>query len=225
MVEHARGSQRALSTGAPCTGVILAGGRASRYGGAPKGLERVGGRRVIDRVAEALSSVTDALLLVANDPAAERWLPGVRVAADVRPGCGSLGGIHASLVHAAGPTLIVAWDMPFVPAGLLAELLALGGGADAAVPESGSRRGVEPLCGYYDVTCVPAIERRLEAGDYRVIGFYDDVRVARLNEERVRAFGDPALLFLNINTPDDLELAERHASTTDGGRHRQETQR
>jgi molybdopterin-guanine dinucleotide biosynthesis protein A len=208
-----------------CTGVILAGGRASRYGGAPKGLERVGGRRVIDRVADALAPVTDSLLLIANDPAAASWLPGVRVASDVRPGCGSLGGIHASLVHAGGAALIVAWDMPFVPSGLLAELRALGGGADVAVPESGSRRGVEPLCGYYDATCVPAIERRLDAGDYRVIGFYDDVRIARLDERAVRRHGDPSLLFLNINTPDDLELAERHASTTDGGRHRQEAQR
>ncbi len=199
------------------TGVILAGGQASRYGGKPKGLERVGGRRVIDRVADALARTTDELLLIANDPAATAWLPGVRAAADVRTGCGSLGGIHAALVHAGGGVLVVAWDMPFVPAGLLAELRALGERADVAVPESGSRRGVEPLCAYYGTACVAPIERRLDADDRRVIGFFDDVRVTRLEAASVRRWGDPERLFMNVNTPDELALAERYASTPDGG--------
>ena len=210
---------------AGCTGVILAGGQATRYGGLPKGLERVAGERVIDRVAHALTQTTDELLLIANDPSASTWLPGVRVERDVRPGFGSLGGILSGVVHAGRPALIVAWDMPFVPAGLLAALRELGerDHADAAVPESGSRRGVEPLCAYYTPACVAPIERQFERGDLRVVGFYDDIRLARLDAELVRGFGDPERLFMNINTPDELALAEHHASTTDGGRDRQET--
>jgi molybdopterin-guanine dinucleotide biosynthesis protein A len=211
-----------------CTGVILAGGQATRYGGRAKGLERVGGERVIDRVTQALAQVTDELLLIANDPAAAEWLPDIRVAPDVRPGCGSLGGIHAALVHAGGPALVVAWDMPFVPAELLAALRTLGEDADVAVPESDSRRGMEPLCAYYTPACIAPIERRLDADDRRVIGFYDDVRVARLPAEEVRRFGDPVLLFMNVNTPDELALAERHVTThaaADGGHHRTQAPR
>ena len=107
----------------------------------------------------------DDLLLIANDPGANDWLPGIRCASDVRPGVGSLGGIHAALVRAGGPVLVVAWDMPFVPAELLRDLRALGGDADVAAPESGSRRGVEPLCAYYGPGCVGPIERRLELTD------------------------------------------------------------
>lgn len=195
-----------------CTGVILAGGAASRYGGRPKGLERVGGRRVIDRVAESLHEAADSLLLIANDPAASAWLPDVPMATDVRTNCGSLGGIHAAIVRAGQPVLVVAWDMPFVPAALLRALRDAGAHADAALPESGSRRGVEPLCAYYSTTCVPAIERRLDAKDMRVISFFEDVRVERLSERDVRRFGDPAVLFMNVNTPDDLALAECHAA-------------
>jgi molybdopterin-guanine dinucleotide biosynthesis protein A len=195
-----------------CTGVILAGGAASRYGGRPKGLERVGGRRVIDRVAEVLREASDELLLIANDPAAHDWLPGVRMAGDVRLNCGSLGGIHAAIVRAARPVLVVAWDMPFVPVGLLRTLREAGARADAALPESGSRRGLEPLCGYYSPACVPAIERRLDANDMRVVSFFEDVRVERIPEQAVRRFGDPAVLFMNVNTPDDLALAEQHAA-------------
>jgi len=192
-----------------CTGVILAGGEASRYGGHPKGLATVGGVRIIDRVARALSSAADALLLVANAPDADRWLPGVRRCGDVRPGLGSLGGVHAALSHANGAVLVVAWDMPFVSPGLLAALRTLGeSGYDAAVPESDSRRGVEPMCAWYAPPCLPAIERALDRDDRRVIGFFDEVRVARLGAAAVRAFGDPERLFLNVNAPDDLRRAE-----------------
>ena len=208
-----------------CTGVILAGGQATRYGGRAKGLEAVGGRRVIDRVAGALSEAADELLLIANDPSAEGWLPGVRVERDVRPGCGSLGGIHAALSHAGGPVLVVAWDMPFVPTRLLGALRAFGEIADAAVPESDSRRGLEPLCAYYSDACLAPIERRLDAGDRRVVSFFDDVRVARIPTFEVASFGDPALIFMNVNSPDELELAEKHASSTDGGHSRPQASR
>jgi molybdopterin-guanine dinucleotide biosynthesis protein A len=206
---------------APCTGVILAGGQASRYGGRPKGLERVHGARVIDRVATVLGAVTDSLLLIANDPDAALWLPGVRVAGDVRPGIGSLGGIHAALVHAGSAVIVVAWDMPFVPEGLLAELRALGEDADVVAPESGSsRRGLEPLCAYYSPTCIAPIERSIDADDRRVIGFFEQVRVVRLPAEDVRRYGDPDRLFMNVNTPGELALAEQYASTADRDDHR-----
>lgn len=202
-----------------CTGVILAGGAASRFGGAPKGLERVDGRRIIDRVAAALREVTDELLLVANAPDAHEWLPGVRTVADLRPGLGALGGLHAALAHAERDILLVAWDMPFVSAALLGELRRIGEGgadeshheltfirdADVVIPESdGSRRGVEPLCAWYSRRCLPAVERTLDAGDLRVIGFHEQVRVQRLPVARVRDFGDPARLFSNVNTRAEL---------------------
>ncbi len=190
-----------------CVGVILAGGGATRFGGLPKGLQEVEGARIIDRVAAALREVTDELLLVANAPDARHWLPGVRTEVDVRRGEGALGGLHAALAHARGSAvLVVAWDMPYVRAGLLRALRAAGErGYEAAVPVSeSSGRGVEPLCAWYAPTCLAAIERRLDGGDRMVISFFDDVRVRRLSAAEVSQWGDPAHIFFNVNTPDDL---------------------
>jgi molybdopterin-guanine dinucleotide biosynthesis protein A len=195
------------------TGVILAGGPATRFGGLPKGLERVAGRRIIDRVRDALDRVTDSLLLIANDDDAGAWLPGVRWARDVRPGCGSLGGIHAALVHARGDVLVVAWDMPFVTSRMLELLRDQATGADVVVPESNSPRGLEPLCAYYGPACLAPIERQLDAFDRRVIGFFDAVRVTRVPAGEVARCGSPDTLFLNVNTPEDLVRAEAHAAT------------
>ncbi len=206
----------------PVTGAILAGGLSTRYGGAAKGLERIGGIRIIDRVRGALEPVVDDLILIANDPAAAEWLPGVRCEGDVLRNVGSVAGIHAALVHAATSVLVVAWDMPFVPRALLQALRDAGAHADAAVPESDSRRGIEPLCAYYATPCAQAIEARVAAGDRRVVAFYDEVRVARIPAEQVARFGDPALIFMNVNTPEERILAEAHAAAANGGRDRQE---
>ncbi len=190
-------------------GAVLAGGAARRYGGVPKGLLEVGGRRILDRVVDAVAAVTrEPPLLVANDPASLAWRPDLRTVPDVRPGCGSLGGIYTALVSGAGPVLCVAWDMPFVTAELLAGLIETAAPYDACLPESGGRRGIEPLCAVYGPACAPAIERRLGRGELEAIAFHPDVKVGTLPLDRVRRSGDPELLFFNINRPEDLERAE-----------------
>jgi molybdopterin-guanine dinucleotide biosynthesis protein A len=190
-------------------GVVLAGGAASRFGGKPKGLERVGGERILDRVVLAVQQTTGSPpLLVANVPEARAWRAGLEVKSDVRPGCGSLGGIYTAVSAGPGPVLVVAWDMPFVTADLLQALVKGSDGFDAFLPESGGRRGLEPLCAVYGPACAPAIKARLDDEDFRAIGFHADVKVGTLPLEQVSAFGDAETLFFNVNTAEELTRAE-----------------
>jgi len=190
-------------------GAVLAGGAARRYGGLPKGLEEIGGRRILDRVADAVAAATgEPPLLVANDPRAPSWRADLRTVPDVRPGCGSLGGIYSAVLAGPDAVLCVAWDMPFVTPQLLVALAEGCAPWDAFLPESGGRRGVEPLCAVYGPACAPAIERRLARGELEAIAFHPDVRIGTLPLERVRRCGDPEVLFFNINRPEDLERAE-----------------
>ena len=192
-------------------GAVLAGGAASRYGGVPKGLLEVGGRRILDRVVDTVRAVTGTPpLLVANAAAAAAWRPDLRTVPDTRPGYGSLGGIYTAVAAGADAVLCVAWDMPFVSAALLHALKdgAAAGEYDAFLPESSARHGLEPLCAVYGPRCRTAIERRLDSGDLKAISFHPDVRVGILSLARVQGFGDPATLFFNVNTPADLDRAE-----------------
>ncbi|HEX9164866.1 MAG TPA: molybdenum cofactor guanylyltransferase [Gemmatimonadales bacterium] len=194
---------------------ILAGGGATRFAGRPKGLEVIGGRRILDRLVETcIAAFGEPPLLVANAPEAPAWAPTLRVVPDRRPGVGALGGILTAVVAAPAPVVVVAWDMPFVTAALLRALADRLDGVDAVLPASGSRRGVEPLCAAYGPACGPAIERALAKGDQRAIGFHAHVRVAVLGEVEVGAWGDPARLFFNVNSPQDLLEAERLAAMT-----------
>jgi len=190
-------------------GAVLAGGGATRFEGRPKGLARVAGARILDRLVDVFGEALGAApLLVANAPDAPTWRPDLRVVADVRPGMGSLGGIYTAVVEAPAPVVCVAWDMPFVTPGLVRALADGLAEWDAFLPESDGRRGVEPLCAAYGPACAAAIAASLEAGDLRAIGFHRAVRVGRLPLEAVRRLGDPARLFFNVNTADDLARAD-----------------
>lgn len=195
-------------------GVILAGGASTRFG-APKALARVGGRRIVDRVRAALSAVTDDVVVSANEPALFADL-GLETRPDDVAGFGPLGGIRTALRWAAergrSSALVVACDMPLVSIDLLRLIAyrAVETEADAVVPESGGRRGIEPLCAWYSVGSLPPIERMMEAGERAIHRLIDGIRADVIPLDEVRKTGDPHILFLNVNTADDLRRAERH---------------
>jgi molybdopterin-guanine dinucleotide biosynthesis protein A len=191
-------------------GAILAGGGATRFAGKPKGLEMVGGERILDRLVRVMTdALGDLPLLVANAPDAPQWRPELRTVADVQAGFGALGGIYTAVIEAPAPVVCVAWDMPFVSESLV---LALADGlenADAVLPQSDGRRGVEPLCAAYGPACREAIAASLAENDLRAIGFHRRIRVGILPLDQVRTLADPDLLFFNVNTADDLARADQ----------------
>lgn len=182
-------------------------------GGLPKGLLEVGGHRILDRLVAAFETALGVTpLLVANAPEASGWCPGLRVVPDCRPGTGTLGGLLTAVLEAPAPVVCVAWDMPFLAPGLLRELGAGLDGADACLPASGGRRGVEPLCAGYGPACGPAMAEALDRGDLRAIAFHGSVRVRVLPDPVVRRFGPPERMFFNVNTAAELAEANGMAS-------------
>lgn len=198
----------------PPLGVILAGGASRRFG-SPKALARVGGRRIVDRVRDALAAAVPEVVVSANEPAMfeDLHLP---VRPDLVAGLGALGGIHTALRWAAERgrpgALVAACDMPWISAELLRVIVerAAFTAADAVVPESGGPRGIEPLCAWYSVRCLPHVERMIAEGERRVHRLIDRIRADVVPAAEVRRIGDPGILFLNVNTVDDLHAAERH---------------
>lgn len=193
-------------------GAAIAGGRSLRYG-APKAFATVGGVPLIERVLQALRDATAEQIVVANDRAAYEHL-GVTIVGDVLQNGAALAGIHAALLEARqrghDGIFAVACDMPFPCADLLRVLAQRGivTGADVVAPESDGPRGIEPLFAYYSVRCVEPIERAVERGDLRVIAFHEEIAVERIALAEVARFGDPARLFMNVNTPDERARAE-----------------
>lgn len=192
---------------------VLAGGESRRFG-APKALARVGGRSVLERVVEAARSVLPEVVLVTSRPELFAGL-GLRARPDLLPGWGPLAGVHAALRWAREEgrpgALCLPCDTPFLSPGLLRALVERAEGEDAVIPESTGRLGVEPLCAFYSMACLPALEALHARGERRAAALPEGVRAVRLPLEEVRRWGDPETLFLNVNTPEDHRRAERVA--------------
>ena len=212
---------------------ILIGGLSERFVG-PKFLSKVGGKTLIRRVAEAVVPPGGDLMLVTGrgippDVAHEvsREVFGLRageiLGAQVArprfiedtPGLKTLAaGVEAALLAAESTVVFVAAaDLPFIERGLVLELVQRARDAHAAVP---FHRGLyEPVCAAYNGKILPIVSRYRSNPSGPMSSCFEDpsVSVARLMEEEIRKFGDPAVLFLNVNTREDLRRAETHATS------------
>ena len=192
------------------TGVIQAGGKSTRMGGEPKALLELGGRRIIERVLDAVSPVVDDVLIVTNTPELYGFL-GLPMVADVYPDHGSLGGIFTGLAAAAGDAAFtVACDMPFVHADIVRLVVARAADGDVVIPRVGDQ--LETLHALYGKACLPHIETRLRAGQLRIVGFLGEVRVVEIAEAEVARHRAPAVAFMNVNTPAELARARALAA-------------
>ncbi len=189
-----------------CTGVILAGGLSSRFGGQPKAMLKVGGRRIIDRVLGVFAGLFPQIMLVTNDP--EDYLEwDLPLVTDIYPVHASLNGLHAGLFYTRTPyAFFSACDTPFLsPALVRAVLERIRPTVDVVLPVT--EKGTEPLAAVYSRHCLEAVERQLARGDFKIDDFLRRVRVSRMMEPQLRRV-DPQLdSFFNINTPRDLETA------------------
>ena len=191
------------------TGVVQAGGKSERMGGRPKALIQLGGRSIVERVVAALTPVVDDVLVVTNTPELYAFL-GLPMVADVYPDHGSLGGIYSGLSAAGEIAFTVACDMPFLHPEVVRLVVARAGEGDVVIPRVGEQ--YETMHAAYGKACLPHIEERLRAGRLRIVGFFDRVRVVEIGEAEIARFRDPAVAFMNVNTPDELERARALAA-------------
>jgi molybdenum cofactor guanylyltransferase len=194
---------------------ILAGGRATRFDGRDKSALVVDGRTILDRQLEEFASLTDDIMIVGDgSEGARRLQPSVRVRviADLVPGCGPLGGLHAALTAARGDAVFaVACDMPYVTAPFAEYLFSLAGDAQIVVPRTG--RSHHPLCAVYMRSCLEPVAARLANGQLALRELLNDVPVRVVTDDEIARFGASSRLLANVNTPAEyasLEALQGH---------------
>jgi len=191
--------------------VIQAGGESRRMG-TDKALLPFLGQPLILRPLTRLVSIADEVMVTSNQPENYLFL-GLSPVRDLLPGLGALGGLYTALSVARHPYVaVVACDMPFASLEILAlELILLQEtGADAVIPRS--EAGTEPFHAVYRRdTCLPQVHTALEAGKQRVDAWFSDVHIRYLEFEEMLPYDPDQLAFMNINTPEELQEAEKIA--------------
>lgn len=195
------------------SGIVLAGGMSRRLG-RDKAVEPLDGESLVARVTGRLSQVSEEIVVVVNEIERAAALPlpeSAKIAVDIYPGRGPLGGIFTGLSAVDGDWgIVVACDMPFLSVELLKYMLSLRDGFDAVVPILAGRP--EPTHALYSRVCLPHIERRLKADDLKIANFFGDVRVRFVPEDDINRLDPERLSFFNVNTQQDLERAQALAA-------------
>ncbi len=160
--------------------------------GYDKALLEIEGETLVAGAVRRLAGVCDEVLI-----ADAGRLGGIPDGPGRGPAAGLLGAARARPGRAL---LVLAVDLPFVPVPLLEELA--GSAADLALPDWSG--GVEPLCALYGPAALALLEERVGQGRLSLWDLPEEpgLKVCRLGPGE---FGDPARIFLNLNTPKDIK--------------------
>lgn len=198
------------------TGVILAGGRSTRFGDEDKAIADLAGTPMIRRVADRIEPVIDELVVNCRDDqvsaiteALDGYEREVTVAVDEEPDRGPTAGIMTGL--RAVPTeyaFVVACDMPHVDPEFVSHLFDRAAGHDAAVPRLDDRWFQTTHAVYRADSMADACNAALERGERKVIEPLLELDYVVVTEDEVRAHSDPET-FANVNTREELEAAAR----------------
>jgi molybdopterin-guanine dinucleotide biosynthesis protein A len=191
--------------------IILAGGRATRMGGGDKGLLPLGTSTLLDHVLKRIEPQVAAAAINANGDPARFARFGLPVLADpldgfVGPLAGVLAGLDWAAQEGAETVVSVAADTPFFPCDLVPRLLLAADGMAHPLALAATPDGRHPTFGLWPVALRDDLRAALEGGLRKVVQWTD---VHGAQTAMFPAEGDP---FFNVNTPEDLALAQQSAA-------------
>jgi molybdopterin-guanine dinucleotide biosynthesis protein A len=192
-------------------GLILAGGRARRMGGADKTRLAIGGVPIRDRIIARLKPQCRQLLVSARG---RRGAPrGVTVVIDDVLDAGPLAGILAALDWAAENTpdvatvVTVPGDCPFIPLDLVERLEDARRTQRMPLACACSGDWTHPVVGLWPVDLRHELRHALTVEGIRKVDLWTQRRGVAIAEWPIEPI-DP---FFNVNAPDDVETANRLA--------------
>lgn len=198
--------------------VILAGGSGRRMGHVSKPLVQLNKRPMIEYVIDSLQAQSDQILISHNDNDALYAHMGlVMLHDDAQPPQGPLAGILSAMEHINHQVetphtvwlLSAAADCPFLPNNFgegLINAVKLSKKPAAFIQHQGQAHFLNAL---WSVALLPELKRHLNEGNYSVRSFLTRIGAEQVNYARTAGVGEKHQQpFFNINTPEDLALAE-----------------
>jgi molybdenum cofactor guanylyltransferase len=190
-------------------GAIIAGGTSSRMG-EEKALLKLDGVTILERIASRLRIQVDGVILNANGDISRFSNSGVPIIADVLTSVATpLAGLHSVLRYGAenhfDAVVTVPSDSPFIPLDLVSRLLEAGEEKGAAIARSHEHEHY--LTGIWTTQLSRPLEKLILQENLRRMQDF----VTRVEAPSVLWSDQPHDPFFNINTKEDLEIAERIA--------------
>ncbi len=197
--------------GESVAGLVLAGGKSSRFG-SDKASALLAGRPMLQWVVSALGSTCDSIVVVR---AAGQVLPGIdspvplNVVEDEYPGKGPLAGLVSGFPAVrADVCFAVSCDSPLVRPELVAWLAGEAAGHDIVCPYV--EEFLQPLCAVYrPTTCLPVFRDFVERDILKITMAFGPLDALIVREPDIRAVDPDLRSFRNANRPEALADIQR----------------
>ncbi len=181
---------------------IIAGGRSGRFG-SDKSLHVFEGKPLIQHTYDAVRPVFDDIFIIAPDTEKFSFLEAETIP-DIIPGLGPIGGIYTAVESLkADRVFVFPCDMPFLNTEFIRYMASIPDVYDIIVPMVNGR--YQPLHAIYSIRCAEGIRKKIDAGDYRMSGFYEGFNIRIVNEDEIGFYDEPLRMFRNVNFRDDLD--------------------
>mgnify|MGYP000890032686 FL=1 len=198
------------------TAVVLAGGRGKRVG-QNKALLKMGDVYLLEIVLKNIRAIFDNVLLVVSsidyDCLMSLYFPILScyctdVIVDPVSNQGPLLGLMEGLTRSDSEwTFLLGCDMPFVNGSLVRLIYQeRTNTSQAIVPRLNGF--LEPLHAFYHRSCLPAAESVFRQDKRKIKDFYPLIDLSVIEERKMSMVKNYKLSFFNINTAEDLKMAE-----------------
>ena len=191
------------------SGIVLAGGKSERMGKDKRHL-LFQGESLLEISVNRLRNIAEEIIVVIGE---EKNLDigDVHFVLDVEKDQGPMMGLFSGLSRIKNfYGIVTPVDCPLISHEFLNYLREKAVGYDMTVPRW--KRGIEPLIAVYSKNLIPAVnewikkEKKLAP---HLLAQEPNLKVRFIEEEEISQFGNPDVLFFNINTESDLRKAER----------------
>lgn len=182
------------------TGIILAGGKSSRFG-SNKALFEYKGKKLVEYSIETLKPLCGQLLLSTNEP--EKFtFTGLPTVADLFPSSGPVAGIHACLAHSTTEHhLVIGCDLPWLNTRLFEFILKSSHNYQVVMPMHKGFR--ETMASYYHKSCTETLEKALQEKRYKIFDAISPLKTFYPEIDKETFYTEK--LFANVNYREDID--------------------
>lgn len=189
------------------TAIILAGGRSKRMG-FDKQFLTLDETRLMDIVVEKLKVEFRDIIIVTNKPSEYRAYKdkGYKIVSDIIVGMGPLSGLHAGLTHAESEyAYFIACDMPNVNLDYIRYMKEKINKLKPDACVSKTKEHTEAFNSFYSKRILLDIEKQLREDKRSVNSLLKKIDTVYISEAEVSEFSRDMNMFMNLNTPLELE--------------------
>jgi len=188
--------------------IVVAGGRSSRMG-RPKASLDFGGVPLLTRIISELQRRFVDIVVVAGPGSRDLFEASrseIKIVRDETAFQGPADALRRGLDAVANQVAFAcSCDLPLLDSDVAAEIVAMLGDFDAAIPVVGDK--FQPLHAVYRKRCAGALDTLAARGESRLSAIADAVNTRRVDERELKTIDPQLRSFFNVNTPDDYRRA------------------